>query len=276
MIDLEPGSARIAFRASPGELFLLPGPLELFGLGSELKVEGLELLDLVPGNFGPQRAAVVRAESSAPSACYCWTRTRKAPDDGWLWHPPDHALSRASPELAHHVSGLIADMEQPERERAVITHAASSFRYGHGSGRFTDGTDAVPALSCGLTRGSCVDIHTYAVAALRSAGLRAAYVAGVFWQQGETTVNDMHCWIVTGQDEQRFWDISHDIIVGREPQPDLRAKPGRRLPLSIGRGQRFAWRDRAYEISHFALPHRLSSHGAIEVPAVLTFESSIS
>ena len=74
----------------------------------------------------------------------------------------------------------ISGMDAPEAEEAVISHVASSFRYGHGTDHFTDGTDAVTTLSCGLTRGSSVDIHTYAVAALRSVGVRAAYVAWVF------------------------------------------------------------------------------------------------
>lgn len=269
MIDLAPGSATIEFKASPGELFLLPGPLDLFGLTSELTVEGLELLDLVPGNFGPQRAVVARATCSAPSARYDWMRTDEKRDQSWLWHPPEHALSRASPGLAHHVSRLVAGLDEAGQERAVIAHAASSFRYGHGKGRFTDGTGAVPVLSCGVTRGSCVDIHTYAVAALRSAGLPAAYVAGVFWPEGETTANDMHCWIATGLEGGRYWDLSHDIIVGRKPQPDLLARPGRRLPLSIGRGLHFMWQGHEVEISHFALPHRLSADGAFEVPAQL-------
>ncbi|MBU6395119.1 MAG: transglutaminase-like domain-containing protein [Sphingomonadales bacterium] len=275
MIDLASGSAKIAFKASPGEMFLLPGPLNLFGLSSDVAVEGLELLDLLPGSFGPQQAAVVRATCSTPSARYRWTKAEDDQDHGWLWYPPDHALSRSSPELVHHVSQLVADLDEPRRERAVIAHAASSFRYGHGDDRFTDGTDAVPVLSCGLTQGSCVDIHTYAVAALRSAGLRAAYVAGVFWPDGETAANDMHCWIATGLDGGRFWDLSHDIVVGREPQPDLLAKPGRRLPFSIGRGLRFKWRDDVVEISHFALPHRLSDNGATEVPAQLTFADAV-
>ena len=80
----------------------------------------------------------------------------------------------------------------------------------------------------------------------------------------------MHCWITTLADQRRVWDVSHDVIVGREPQPDLAAKPGRRLPFSIGRGQRFVWRDTSFEISHFALPHRLTRSGAVEVRTKLT------
>lgn len=270
MSILAPGAARIDFQATLGDLFLLPGPLDLFGLNSALSLEGLEEVGTAVSNFGLQRAVVARARSRSPSINYHWTATSKAADADWLWVPPDHPLSRASPELASQIAGLVEGMGDPAKEAVIMSHVASSFRYGHGNDRFTDGTDSVPMLSCGLTRGSCVDIHTYAVAALRSAGLRAAYVAGVFWAEGDLVSNDMHCWVVTESDALRFWDISHDVIVGRDPQPDLSAKPGHRLPFSIGRGQRFVWQDREVEISHFALPHRLSDAGAVEVTSRLT------
>jgi hypothetical protein len=273
MIELAPGAARVDFEASEGDILLLPGPLDLFGLISDLTIDGLELLDMVPSNFGPQQAAVVRAQGTMPSARYRWTRAAIEAEHGWLWHPPDHRLARASAELTRQIGDLRPDSNPWGKEGAAMSHVASSFRYGHGDDRFTDGATAVPALSCGLTRGSCVDIHTYAVAALRSAGIGAAYVAGVFWPDGETVAKDMHCWIVTGEGGGRFWDVSHDIIAGRTPQPDLLARPGRRLPFAIGRGQCFSWRDRAFEISHFALPHLVTTSGAVETASKLTFDA---
>lgn len=270
MTSLTAGAARVDFEAAPGDVLLLPGPVDLFGLTSSLSLEGLEEIGSAPSNFGPQRAVVARADRSAPSATYSWQRADADQDANWLWSPPDHPLVRAAPELAARMKRLAAGLSPSETETAVLAHVASSFRYGHGQGRFTDGADAVPALSCGLMRGSCVDIHTYAVAALSSVGVRAAYVAGVFWPESEIVAHDMHCWIATLGDRQRFWDVSHDIMAGREPQPDFLAKPGRRLAFSIGRGQRFAWRDGTIEVSHFALPHRLTETGATEVSARLT------
>lgn len=271
MTALVPGAARVAFEATPDDVVLLPGPLALFGLSSSMTLDGLEELGSAPGDYGLQRAVVARVERSEPSVAYVWRSAGPTEADAdWLWSPPDHPLSRASPELADQMRGLTAGLAPDEAETAVVRHVASVFRYGHGEGRFTDGADAVPALSCGLTRGSCVDIHTYAVAALRSVGVKAAYVAGVFWPEGADTAADMHCWIVTQVDRGRAWDVSHDLMAARAPRPGFDARPGRRLPFSVGRGQRFAWRGRSVEISHFALPHRLTDDGAVELPTRLT------
>lgn len=51
MSILAPGAARIDFQATLSDLFLLPGPLDLFGLNSALSLEGLEEVGTAVSNF---------------------------------------------------------------------------------------------------------------------------------------------------------------------------------------------------------------------------------
>ena len=95
-----------------------------------------------------------------------------------------------------------------DRAVAVACATAERFTYGHPETRFNDGLNEVPALGCGLTEGSCVDINTYFIAALRAAGIEAGYVTGVFFpaEKGDHC-DDGHCWVVTRIDgETREWE----------------------------------------------------------------------
>lgn len=60
--------------------------------------------------------------------------------------------SRAIPRLA---GGGLAGIQ------ALVAGAEARFESTHPERRFTDGTDAVPHLSCGLTPGSCVEQDTH-------------------------------------------------------------------------------------------------------------------
>jgi hypothetical protein len=113
---------------------------------------------------------------------------------------------------------------------------AEKFTYGHPETRFTDGLDHVPHLACGLTEGSCVDIHTYFVASLRAAGIEAGYLTGyVFPEDGPASA---HCWVVTRIDGlTQEWDISHFLQMGRRDIiPALNPKGGFRLPVGHSMG----------------------------------------
>lgn len=269
-VRLHPGSMVATMSCEVDDIILLPAPPSLLGLQASVDLHGLVEVGLAEGNFGSQRALVARALVDCPRATYRWDATEDAPAPNWVWSPPDHPLNRASPELTHHARLLVKDRSGLEAVGAVIDHVADVFRYGHGDGRFTDGTLSVPLVSCGLTRGTCVDIHTYAVAALRAAGIRAAYVAGVFWLGDDYLARDMHCWLLVDGKTQTNWDIAHDLIASRAPQPDLAACPGIRFPLSVGRGQRFSGSGIDVEISHFALPHRIRGDVAAALPTTFT------
>lgn len=132
----------------------------------------------------------------------------------------DDLLAEIAP-VGHHLTGS-------DRIRAIACHVAERFTYGHPDVKFNDGFDVVPALGCGLTEGSCVDINTYFLAALRAAGIEAGYVTGFFFPQEKAgTCEDGHCWVVTridGQTEE--WDIAHNLKLGtREIRPNLNPKP---------------------------------------------------
>lgn len=129
------------------------------------------------------------------------------------------------------VSGRLSGLE---RLRAVACHVAERFTYGHTEQAFNDGFDEIPVLGCGLTTGSCVDINTYFIAALRAAGIEAGYITGFFFPDEKGgTCDDGHCWVVTRSDGAiHEWDIAHHLKLGtRDIRPGLNPKPGRRVAL---------------------------------------------
>ena len=146
-------------------------------------------------------------------------------------------LAAAARAIAEAAGGGRAAVE------ALVAETETRFAYDHPEVRFTDGHDAVPYLSCGLTPGSCVDINTYLVAALRAAGIEAAYLYGYFFpaEKGGVT-HDMHCWVVTRTaGEVLEWDIAHHMKAGLGPtRPALDPRPGRRVAIGHSMGHRYA------------------------------------
>ena len=81
---------------------------------------------------------------------------------------------------------------------AIVNDTATKFIYGHPEAKFNDGLEEIPLLGCGMAEGSCVDINTYLIAALRAAGFEAGYVTGYFFPvEKGGCCEDMHCWVVT-------------------------------------------------------------------------------
>jgi endonuclease/exonuclease/phosphatase family metal-dependent hydrolase len=118
---------------------------------------------------------------------------------------------------------------------------AGVFTYGQRDIGLGDDRADMPALTCGVERGTCVDTHSYAVACLRAAGLPAAYVGGVWFAPGESLALTGHCWCVTGAPgAPHHWDISHVLKFGLGPlRPVLNPAGGLRQALSAGRDLRF-------------------------------------
>lgn len=151
--------------------------------------------------------------------------------------------TRAADALVGSARRLANKAGDPESAiHAIVNETASRFVYGHPEAKFYDGHETIPHLSCGLTQGSCVDINTYLVAALRGAGFDAGYVAGYFFPAEKLgNANDMHCWVVTRHDgTTREWDIAHHLKMGtNDIRPGLNPKPGFRVALSHSMGLDF-------------------------------------
>ncbi len=152
--------------------------------------------------------------------------------DAWpeaMFRPHPSRFTRFAAALLEEAEAAAAGHSGLARATAIACAAAERFTYGHPDIRFNDGLDAVPALGCGLVEGSCVDINTYFLAALRAAGIEAGYVTGFFFpaEKGDHCT-DGHCWVVTRIDgATQDWDIAHHLKMGtRRIAPCLNPKPG--------------------------------------------------
>ena len=135
-------------------------------------------------------------------------------------------------DLVTEIAAVGSKLTGLDRAVAIASHVAERFSYGHTDQPFNDGYDVVPALGCGLTTGSCVDINTYFIAALRAAGIEAGYITGFFFPQEKGgTCEDGHCWVVSRIDGVvHEWDIAPHLKLGtRAIQPGLNPKPGQRV-----------------------------------------------
>ncbi|MEO0751259.1 MAG: transglutaminase-like domain-containing protein [Pseudomonadota bacterium] len=162
------------------------------------------------------------------------------PDKMFTPHPS--RFTRFADDLLAEIEPVGRTLPAQERARAIACHVADLFTYGHPDEKFNDGYDAIPALGCGLTEGSCVDINTYFIAALRAAGIEAGYATGFFFPEEKNGMcDDGHCWVVTRTDGQTAeWDIAHHLKLGtRDIYPRLNPKPGRRFALFHSMGLDF-------------------------------------
>jgi hypothetical protein len=183
----------------------------------------------------------------------------------WLFRPTGGQHERASDELSAHVEAL-APRHLPPAERVlrIVRHVEERFHYGLRDVGLGDDTESLPALVCGTHAGTCIDTHSYAVAALRTSGIDAAYVSGVFFDQGCDETVPGHCWfVVRAENSPHHWDISHFLKYGLGPvRPVLNPLPGLRQALSAGRDLVFDGPDGACEIpvlsgfTHLAGPLR--------------------
>ncbi|MCI5075333.1 transglutaminase-like domain-containing protein [Oricola sp.] len=157
-----------------------------------------------------------------------------------LFRPRETRFTRAAVDLVSDAR-RIADNARDGHAAiaAIVNDTAEKFTYGHPATRFNDGLDAIPHLSCGLTEGSCVDINTYLIAALRSAGFEAGYVTGYFFPtEKQGCCDDMHCWVVTRHAGVVLeWDIAHHLKMGtRDICCGLNPKPGSRVAVAHSMG----------------------------------------
>lgn len=190
-----------------------------------------------------QMAAVIEPEGSAPvQLVYDFVKGGPGYPET-LFHPALNRYTRAANELvkdARRIAATAADGHAAIE--AIVNDVAHKFDYGHPDIRYYEGHDEVPYLSCGVTQGSCVDINTYLIACLRSAGFEAGYVTGYFFPQEKNgTCNDMHCWVVSRHNGVVLeWDIAHHLKMGtRIICCGLNPKPGMRAAIAHSMGLDF-------------------------------------
>ena len=190
---------------------------------------------------GGQRVHVVVGTGGKLSLTFAFTEDGGSyPEAMFAWRPSRY--TRYADALLAEVAAIAPHAAAPDRARAIACATAERFTYGHPDVRFNDGLDEVPALGCGLTEGSCVDINTYFIAALRAAGLEAGYVTGFYFPADKGDwCEDGHCWVVTRIDGQvQEWDIAHHLKMGtRDIRPGLNPKPGFRVACCHSMGLNF-------------------------------------
>ena len=222
----------------------------LFGIPFDTPEQTVQAIRVNRGtNIG-----LVRASNSGQMALLI------APDDGaaerevrfsdeasafpqWLFAPTGGAHETPSPNLAALMRSLLpADANPANRVSAIVRHVDDRFEYGIRDIGLADDTDAMPALACDTHLGTCVDTHSYAVAAMRAADIEAAYVSGIFFPEGADVSAPGHCWfVVNAKGAPHHWDISHHLKYGLGPTtPAYNPKPGTRFALTSGRDLVFA------------------------------------
>jgi hypothetical protein len=207
---------------------------------TDLTVEGGTAEAVAEATTG-QTALAVLPVSGTITLTWRFDETPGAyPEGVFAAHPSRH--TRAADALLAEVAAIAPDLTGLPRATAIARATAERFTYGHPAARFTDGLDAVPALGCGLTEGSCVDINTYFLAALRAAEIEAGYVTGFFFpEEKHGTCVDGHCWVLTRIGGAiHAWDIAHHLKMGtRDVRPALNPKPGFRAACAFGMGLAF-------------------------------------
>ncbi|MGB0722844.1 MAG: transglutaminase-like domain-containing protein [Gammaproteobacteria bacterium] len=253
-------------------LLILPRPFEDWISGcTGIRVEGVSSVHEVQALNSHQRAWLAWVpEGSLPTLSYDFVQLRERdPADGF-WDLPDNRYTRASAELAALAQATCEGCaSESEAVRRLVTQASELFGYEHPEERFNAGHDAVPTL-CGTTKGSCVDINTYLLAGARSLGIGVQYIAGYWFGPGRDTTADMHCWLAFHCDgEPLFWDLAHHLKWGVDGlAPGLNPAGGRRVPMSHGRGLRFATPRGVVEISHFSEPLWVLDNADTHKPAL--------
>lgn len=222
----------ISYRAN-----LPPGTTEVLapgGIGTPhgscigLHVEGGSMSKVEETSTG-QIAYRILPSSEQVDLTWRFDATTKHAYPDAMFMPRDTVFTRAAEMLVAEAMDAAGDHTDLARARAIACATAERFTYGHPEARFNDGLDAVPALGCGLTEGSCVDINTYFIAALRAVGIEAGYTTGFYFpaEKGDHC-EDGHCWVVTRiGGETQEWDIAHHLKMGtRDIRPGLNPKPG--------------------------------------------------
>ena len=221
---------------------------------------------------GVEQWTEIQAVNSHQSAILMTPLTNSQPriditfaDDGtdfplWIFRSTEGPHETPSVDLIKHIEHIAPSaLSHSDRVEHIVRHVEERFTYGYRDVGLGDDVETMPALECDVHLGTCVDTHSYAVAAMRAAGIPAAYVSGVFFPQGQTISEPGHCWFVLDtKDAPHHWDISHYLKYNLGPvQPIFNPKPGVRYALSFGR-------DLVFEIDqHKIMLSRLSGFNLV-------------
>jgi len=252
-------------------LLLAPRFPDAFGFRLDgFEVEHGAVVETLRATNSAQEAYLIRPTAAPlrPVLRYRMEAFAGSPPE-WIWTPPETRYVAPTAELRGFVARLVQGASsEAEALSRIVDHAGSHFWYGHGPGSLMEGRDDVPLLT-GLTRGHCLDMHGYCVAACRAAGLTAAYTAGFWFKAGSDHAPGMHCWFAARVDgEIVHYDVSHQLKLPTWPVlPGLNPVPGQRFLASVGKGLRFPVGDRLIEVAHFAKFVWLTEDGREHHPA---------
>lgn len=210
---------------------------------TDLRVDGGHITRIVSEPRLKLSAAVVETAGGPLTVRYTASQSQTAPIPAEAFERHESTYTVAASELAAHAK-IVAEAAGGGHAgvQAIVDDAASRFDYDHPDKRFNDGCSTVPLIACGSVPGSCVDINTYLVAALRAAGYEAAYIAGYFFpaeKAGRTF--EMHCWVLSRHAGQTLaWDIAHHKKMGATKiRPALNPKPGARIATTHSMGHAY-------------------------------------
>ena len=244
-----------------------PGTELLFGLPPDtpeqrvLKVEVSGAGDLRQINAlnSPQAAlAMVSVAGVSPSVEITFADEAVSFPE-WIFQSTGGAHETPSAELMQLIADLAPfELAPAQRVERIVHHVEARFTYGVRDVGLGDDVEAMPALACDTHLGTCVDTHSYAVAAMRAAGFPAAYVSGLFFHEGHKNSEPGHCWfVVDAPGAPHHWDVSHFLKYGLGPvRPVFNPKPGVRFALSIGRDLVFQGRSGQESFARLSGFHR--------------------
>jgi hypothetical protein len=223
-----------------------PGAELLFGLPPDtreqrvLKVEviGAEEVREIAALNSPQAALIMTSVAGVTPTVEITFADEASSFPDWIFNSTGGAHETPSADLLQLIAGIApSELTPAQRVERIVHHVEERFTYGVRDVGLGDDVDAMPALACDIHLGTCVDTHSYAVAAMRAAGFSAAYVSGLFFPEGRKISAPGHCWfVVDAQGAPHHWDVSHYLKYNLGPvQPVFNPKPGVRFAMSIGR-----------------------------------------
>ena len=234
----------IDVREAAGRRVLAPTGLATpYQVPTGLAVDGGDVALIFDATGSVAAALITPTNDETVTLRYGFAESTRGAYPEAIFRHQDNRFTRAAQALASDARA-IADQATDGHAaiQAIVNDTAQKFTYGHPLTRFTDGSDEVPHLGCGVAEGSCVDINTYLIAALRAAGFHAGYVTGYFFPvEKGNWCEDGHCWVVTRhQGVTLEWDIAHHLKMGtREICCGLNPKPGHRIALAHSLGLDF-------------------------------------
>lgn len=204
----------------------------------DIDVDGARLTEVVQARDSGQCALRLTVEAGVRPTVRFSLADRGPGFAPWMFASRGARHEEPSRELIRLIGDVVGRAETAaERVECIVRHVEERFTYGHRDVGLGDDTEQMPALACDTHLGTCIDTHSYAVAAMRAAGIDSAYVSGVFFAEGQAENAPGHCWfVIRAAGAPHHWDISHHLKHGLgATTPAYNPLPGHRYALAIGR-----------------------------------------